>query len=165
MSKSKHVRRAEEKRKAKRKKMIVISSCSLAAVLIAVLIILMSFSNDAEANPILDLPMMSGTIAYATISNIHNNPHANVGTRIRAWGRYQPFFNDDTNEFQHFLALTGITGCCGSIIEFKLGSDAVFPADYPPPNAVIEIVGTFTRIGETGRASFYWLADDFTVLN
>ena len=162
MNKQKKARRAEAQRKAKQKKIIITSVCSLLIIIMALVIIATFRSeNNANANGITDFTRMSGTMVYAVLNDIYENPNDNIGTTIRARGRYQTFYDASVGLDFHYLELVGGVGCCGSMLEFRLDGDS---NNYPGVGTMIEIVGTFSRRDDAGRSSFYWAAEDFVVV-
>jgi len=112
----------------------------------------------------LDLVAMSGTMMYAAIGNLFMRAPNHLGDIIRVQGIYQPFFWHATGLYYHYLTIDSALGCCPQGIEFRLPTEALFPYDFPPIGALVEITGVFSSYEEMENTFFYVAAEGFIVV-
>ena len=124
-----------------------------------------SNGNERQGSIDIDLTAMSSTMVYAAVLNIMRSPGRHAGQTIRVSGTYHPFFWDETGLYYHYVIVDGQPGCCPQRMEFKLSDNYVFPDDFPPEGAMIEITGVFGSYQEMGHTFFYLAVGYIIVLD
>ena len=106
----------------------------------------------------IDLASMSGTVAYAMLTNMKMDPESYEWQSIKAAGTYSSWYFDGTGLIYHFIVIEGPPGCCPGSLEFILHS-----GDYPAENEKIDLVGVFNSYDELGGIYYYLAVDDLIV--
>ena len=151
--------RAEALKRKQRKSLIIKIACAAAIVVVVIFVfnsLLSGGSNTRGRGGIdIDFTRMSDTMVYAALLNVMRNSDNHEGETIRIRGAHQVIFLGDDARL-HYVVVVDQTGCCPQRMEFRRSGDYVFPDDYPPANAMIELTGVFTR----GERGFYLSVDD-----
>lgn len=100
-----------------------------------------------------DLTQLDGTMVYAQVSDILNNPDQYNGKIIRAKGPFSYFQNPDTGDEYFATIISDATACCAQGIEFKLDGEHSYPDDYPALNTEITVTGICDVYSE-GNATY-----------
>ena len=116
--------------------------------------------SDAADTPVssdvdIDLTSLSSTMVLATIANIHDNPDEYLGQTIRIRGLYYNYYYDIAERYFHYVMYEDDNACCSSGFEFQLGSDYVFPDDYPQETSSILVEGVLLSYDELGPTIYY----------
>ena len=77
----------------------------------------------------IDLSFGSETIAYATISNILEDPEEYMGQRVKMLGSYKQFYSKTCDTAYYVCMVTDATACCQQGMEFKLKDECSLPLD------------------------------------
>ncbi len=77
----------------------------------------------------IDLSFGSETIAYATISNILEDPEEYMGQRVKMLGTYKQFYSETYDTTYYVCMVTDATACCQQGMEFKLKDEGSLPLD------------------------------------
>lgn len=106
----------------------------------------------------LDLTSLSSTMVYAEVYHMVTAPQDYAGRTITAKGTFAVYdANPDpaiNGGVEHYFAVVvaDATACCQQGLEFVLGNDADYPADYPEPGSEICVRGTFALYDWNGTA-------------
>ena len=121
-------------------------------LLIALLCLsLLPMGVRAEETPIdLDLTAVSGTILYSQVYNMIMDPDSYTGLRVKLRGNFSYFKDPDTGAEYFAAVIADATACCAQGIEFVWAGEHVYPQDYPPPDTLITVTGTFGTYIENG---------------
>ncbi len=112
-----------------------------------------------EEQPVdLDLSVMSGTIVYAQIYNLMNDPSPWLGKIIRMAGYYSVFEDTETGMVYHACVVPDATACCAAGIEFVWGGEHAWPEEYPEEFMDITVTGRLEIYQENGY-SYLHLVD------
>lgn len=106
---------------------------------------------------VIDLTKLDGTMMYAQINDMINNPDSYNGKTIIAKGPFNYFKNESGNEYFAVL-VSDTTACCVQGIEFRLKGDHEYPQDYPADKTEIIIKG-ICDIYEEGGGTYCQLLD------
>ena len=105
----------------------------------------------AEEAPVdLDLTDVSGTILYSQVYNMIMDPGSYAGLRVKLRGNFSYFQDPDTGAEYFAAVIADATACCAQGIEFVWAGEHVYPQDYPPPETMITVTGTFGTYIENG---------------
>ena len=77
----------------------------------------------------IDLSFGSETIAYATISNILDDPEEYMGQRVKMLGTYKQFYSKTYDTAYYVCMVTDATACCQQGMEFRLKDEYSLPLD------------------------------------
>lgn len=99
----------------------------------------------------IDLSFGSETIAYATITNILEDPQSYLDQKVKMLGTFRQFFSETYDTTYYVCMVTDATACCQQGMEFKLkeGLD-----EYPLDGQQIILSGTVDTYAEGD----YWYA-------
>jgi len=105
----------------------------------------------AEARAVdLDLSVLSGTVVYSQVYDMMERPEVYEGQTIKLKGSFS-YFQDESTMQEYFAAvIADATACCAQGIEFVWAGDHTYPADYPPLDTEITVIGTFGTYEEDG---------------
>lgn len=103
-----------------------------------------------------DLTVLDGTMLYAKVLEMVNNPEDYNGKTVRAAGPFSYFKNPDTQNEYFAVLIADITACCAQGIEFRLDGDYSYPEDYPDAETEIIISGV-CDIYKEGTATYMQL--------
>ena len=96
----------------------------------------------------IDLTELSVTIAYATVTDMCENPQNYENKTVRITGSFSVFDNGDRLIFS--CLMMDATACCYQGLEFIRNGDFAYPDDYPNQGECITVVGTFHSYDEDG---------------
>ncbi|SNU09841.1 hypothetical protein SAMN06297422_13120 [Lachnospiraceae bacterium] len=100
----------------------------------------MASSSDAD----IDLTVMSSDMVYSTVYQLLADADSYVGKKVKISGPFYSAFFEDTNQQYFFVIIRDATACCQQGMEFIWDDGShVYPDEYPPENAEVEVVGTF----------------------
>ncbi|NMP37881.1 MAG: hypothetical protein GX051_07120 [Clostridiales bacterium] len=97
-----------------------------------------------------DLTALSGTMVYAEVYNMVNNPQQYTGKTIKVAGKYNASYYDKTDNYYHYVIVADATACCQQGLEFVWSGEHKYPQDYPQDAAQIELIGTYGSYTEQG---------------
>jgi len=117
--------------------------CALAA---ALALTLAAVAGAADKGPV-DLRAMSATMAFATVSNMANDPEKYVGLTVRMSGTFMTFELGPGREKATACVIKDATACCAAGLEFSLAQKPKSPLRE---GAAIAVEGVFTIEKEAG---------------
>ena len=112
---------------------------------------------DADID--VDLTVLSRTMLPAEFNNIIMNSRDYLGKTIKVSGSYYTLYFEPTNRQIHYITIVDGDACCRQGFEFELGDGYAYPADYPRENAMIEVIGVFSRYRELDTTYYYLEVD------
>jgi hypothetical protein len=112
----------------------------------------------------LDFSVLSGTMLTAEYNKLIANPEDYIGKIIKASGFYSASYSRANDRYSHYVIMKNQEGCCVELFEFVWSGDRVYPDDYPPENALIEVTGVFTGSSDFSNIHYYLAVDDVTVV-
>ena len=106
----------------------------------------------------LDLTKLSGTVMYAQVFDMLEEPERYMGQKVRAGGTFNYFRDMSTGREYFAVLIQDATACCAQGLEFQWAGDHKFPIDYPEIDQPIIVTGTFSTYEEQGY-TFVQLTD------
>ncbi|MCL2740695.1 MAG: hypothetical protein FWE70_01100 [Oscillospiraceae bacterium] len=110
----------------------------------------------------IDLTALSGTLTYAKVYDMMNNPSGYLGKTVKASGPYVT--SDYGGGLYHFVLVEGIDSCCPEGLMFIWDGDHPYPESYPEEMTEIEIVGVFRSYGGFDFEYYYFDVGELSVL-
>ena len=98
----------------------------------------------------LDLADLSGTLVYAQIYQMANEPENYIDKVIRLSGWYEVFQDSSTGLVYTSCYIPDASACCAQGIEFVWAGDHAYPDDYPEPGTGLIVTGRFETYVEDG---------------
>jgi hypothetical protein len=123
--------------------LLVLSSCSNSQV------------NAVSEEPVVDLTALGSVMRFAEITNINNNPDDYLGRVIRVGGLYVNFFDQEANQYYHFVIIMDEGGCCTQGFQFRVAKGASSPESFIEEMTEIEIVGIYQSCDQRGWPVYY----------
>ena len=111
-----------------------------------------------------DLTQLDGTMVYAQVSDMLNNPDQYNGKVIRARGPFSYFQNPDTQDEYFAAIISDATACCAQGIEFRLDGDYSYPEDYPALNTEITVTGICDVYEDSGATYCQLLHAEYEIV-
>ena len=109
-----------------------------------------------------DLTKLSETMRYAEILNIQAEPESYIGKTIKLEGYFYIYESDIRNVY--VCLVPDSTACCTAGLEFRLAGEHKFPDDYPKPDELITVAGTFGAYSDDeGEHTAYELQDAYFI--
>ena len=112
----------------------------------------------------LDLSVLSGTVVYAQVYNMMNDPGPYLGKIIKVAGYYDAFESTERDIVYHACVIPDATACCQAGIEFVLAGEHAWPEDYPEPTTEITVTGRLEEYDEDGVPYLHLVDAEMTVL-
>lgn len=110
-----------------------------------------SDSKAAASDVDVDVSLMSGTMVYAEVFNMMNNPESYIGKKVKLAGVFNTYEDSETGKRYFSCIVSDATGCCEQGIEFQLTGEHNYPEDYPDLYSKITVTGTFETYMEDGQ--------------
>ena len=98
----------------------------------------------------LDLSVLSGTVVYAQVCNIMNDPRPYLGKVIKMAGYYDAYESTEWDTVYHACVIPDATACCQAGIEFVRAGEHAGPDDYPALYSEITVTGRLEEYDEDG---------------
>ena len=98
----------------------------------------------------LDLSVLSGTVVYAQVYNIMNDPQPYLGKIIKMAGYYDAYESTERDIVYHACVIPDATACCQTGIEFVWAGEHTWPDDYPELYSQITVTGRMEEYDEDG---------------
>ena len=99
----------------------------------------------------LDLTKLSGTVMYAQVFDMLQEPERYMGQRVRAGGTFNYYRDMNTGREYFAVLIQDATACCAQGLEFKWAGEHKYPIDYPDIDQPITVTGTFSTYEEYGE--------------
>ena len=126
-----------------------------------------SESPEAEltenAEGILDLSVLSGTVVYAEVFHMVTEPEDFLGKTIRVKGIYLSSYSEAADKRYFNCLIPDATACCAQGVEFEPKAGYAYPDQFPPEESVITVTGTFDTYLEEGYQYCVLRDADFTI--
>lgn len=108
-----------------------------------------------------DLSSMSSSMAYSMLYQFTDDPDTYIGKTIRISGTYGSSDAETKGEHYFFVIVQDEAACCMQGMEFiwEDGSH-IYPNEYPPEGALIEVTGTFATYQVDGVDYLYCTLKD-----
>ena len=97
-----------------------------------------------------DLSVLSGTVVYAQVYNIMNDPQPYLGKIIKMAGYYDACESTERDIVYHACVIPDATACCQAGIEFVRAGEHAWPDDYPELYSRITVTGRLEEYDEDG---------------
>ncbi len=120
--------------------------------------------SQSEAGIDVDLTQLGANMVYAQVSNMMQSPDNYLGKTIRMSGPYYSYYFDQTKNVYHYVIIEDAAACCAQGLEFIWNGEHLFPEDYPPDDARVEMTGVYNKYEELGITYYYLAVDDVIVL-
>ena len=99
---------------------------------------------------------------FAEMLCIQEDPEEYIGKTIKVEGYFYIYESDIRNVY--VCLVTDSTACCTVGLEFRLAGEHKYPDDYPKPNELITVAGTFNAYSDDERECVtYELQDAFFI--
>ena len=111
-----------------------------------------------------DLTILSGTMVFAKLNSMMENPDDYLGQTIKIRGPYDAFLYERTGVFYTYVLIEDNAACCLQRLEFILSGQNTFPDDFPERETMIELEGVFESYDEQNQTYYYIAVDEILVL-
>ena len=119
-----------------------------------------SGGNDVDVN----LSDLGTTMLFAEITNIMNDPEGYLGKVIKIHGGYFNIYDEESNQYIHFVLILDEAGCCEQGFQFRVGEEFGSPEDLFEIEEEIEIIGVFRSCDGEGWGRYYLAVEELNVL-
>lgn len=110
---------------------------------------------EAQTEVDIDITRMSGTMAYAEVTNMLTDPQRYDGKTVRVTGQFMAMEapqEEGRDPMYYALFVTDETACCQQGLEFVL--DGAQPADYPAENGTLATATGVMELYTAGGATY-----------
>lgn len=97
-----------------------------------------------------DLTSLSSTMVYSEVYNMMVSPESYLGKTVKMNGAFAVYEDEETGKIYYACVIADATACCSQGIEFVLGGNYSYPADYPELGTEITVTGEFGTYVEGG---------------
>ena len=116
-----------------------------------------------NAEGILDLSVLSGTVVYAEVFHMVTEPEDYLGKTVRVKGIYLSTYSEAADKRYFSCLIPDATACCAQGVEFEPKPGYAYPDQFPPEESVITVTGTFDTYLEEGFQYCVLRNADFTI--